>query len=172
VHYHPIAIPCVYLVCQRVQPFCAQRHPCQVNEHHLGCLIGHFGSQLGGDLLYITLCAARRQLQRLIQRLKPWGVGGTRKFKQIWVLPSPILRGMSSSSGSSAARPPLLRCAPEGAATPREAHENTSGEACPLVGSAGRLQVARSRDAGTKMPCGIPLRKREKTPPLSKGSVR
>src|SRR5436309_14175475 len=69
-----------------------------------------------------------------------------------WVLPYLILRGMSSRSGSSVAPPLLLRCAPEGAAAPREAHENTRGEAWPPVGGAGGFQGARSRDTSAKIP--------------------
>jgi len=61
------------------------------------------------------------------------------------VLPSSILRRVSSTRTSSAAPPqPVLRCAPERAAAPREVRVHTPGEVRPPAGGAGVLQEAPS----------------------------
>lgn len=65
------------------------------------------------------------------------------------VLPYPVLEGLSSPRGGSAALPQAwLRCASAGGAAPREACVNIRGEACQPVGGAGVLHGMHSRGAG------------------------
>ena len=75
------------------------------------------------------------------------------------VLSSPVLWGVSSPSSSSAALPqPVLSCAPQGAATRREARLHTPGEAWLLAGGAEGAGECTPADAGAKMLFVFPIR--------------
>jgi hypothetical protein len=109
-----------------------------------------------------TVAVSQRNGQSIRPSIEPsQGVPPRRPW---WILPDPVLRGASSPSGSLAARPqPLVRCAPGGAAVPRETRAGHPGrDAAGGVCRWGGGQVARSLGVGAQKGCwnSYPLQER------------